>query len=87
MPIFADFSPFCPPTVPRVITIFLHHTNYHHLSLWHLGIVDVLANLMVELFAGYLGKSDCKKRHFLLKAMDGVGCHLLQGKRLSVVTL
>ena len=51
-----------------------------------IGIVDVLANLMVELFAGYLGKSDCKIRHFLLKAMDGVGCHLLQGKRLSVVT-
>ena len=52
-----------------------------------IGIIDVLANLMVELFAGHFGVSDCKIRHFQLKAMDGVGCHLLQGKRLSVVTL
>ena len=40
-----------------------------------IGIVDVLANLMVELFAGHLGE------------MDGVGCHLLQGKRLGVIAL
>ena len=52
-----------------------------------IGIVDVLANLMVELFAGHLGECDCKIRHFQLKAMDGVGCHLLQGKRLGVIAL
>ena len=52
-----------------------------------IGIIDVLANLMVELFAGHLGVSDCKIRHFQLKAMDGVGCHLLQGKRLGVIAL
>ena len=52
-----------------------------------IGIVDVLTNLMVELFAGHLGVSDCKIRHFQLKAMDGVSCHLLQGKRLGVIAL
>ena len=52
-----------------------------------IGIIDVLANLMVELFAGHLGVSDCKVRHFQLKAMDGVSCHLLQGKRLGVIAL
>ena len=52
-----------------------------------IGIIDVLANLMVELFAGHLGVSDCKIRHFQLKAMDRVGCHLLQGKRLGVIAL
>ena len=34
-----------------------------------------------------LGECDCKIRHFQLKAMDGVGCHLLQGKRLGVIAL
>ena len=52
-----------------------------------IGIIDVLANLMVELFAGHFGECDCKIRHFQLKAMDGVGCHLLQGKRLGVIAL
>ena len=52
-----------------------------------IGIIDVLANLMVELFAGHLGECNCKIRHFQLKAMDGVGCHLLQGKRLGVIAL
>ena len=52
-----------------------------------IGIIDVLANLMVELFAGHFGVCDCKIRHFQLKAMDGVSCHLLQGKRLGVIAL
>ena len=41
-----------------------------------IGIIDVLANLMIEPFAGHLRVSRFQIRHFQLKAVDGVSCHL-----------